>query len=96
VIIFGSDQEVKALMAAVRRRNATGSFTWIGSDGWSSRTLVSDGNEREVEGTLSVQPRANKVIGFDEYFFKLNVKNNTRNPWFTGKKKHTFSLFPRI
>ena len=85
VIIFGSDQEVKDLMTAVRKRNATGYFTWIGSDGWSARTLVSDGNEYEVEGTLSVQPRANPVKGFEDYFFSLNVKNNARNPWFVGK-----------
>lgn len=45
-----------------------------------------------MEGTLSVQPRANKVIGFDDYFFSLNVKNNTRNPWFIGKVQLSFSV----
>ncbi|KAK8383683.1 hypothetical protein O3P69_015852 [Scylla paramamosain] len=40
VIIFGSDQEVAGVMRAVRRNNATGSFSWIGSDGWSARSLV--------------------------------------------------------
>lgn len=48
VIIFGSDQEVREVMRAVRRHNATGSFSWIGSDGWSARNLVSDGYEAEV------------------------------------------------
>lgn len=72
-------------MRAVRRSNATGAFSWIGSDGWSARGLVSDGNEAEVEGTLSVQPQANKVEGFEEYFLNLTVKNNKRNPWFVGK-----------
>ena len=43
VIVFGSDQEVAELMKAVKRRNATGQFFWIGSDGWSARALVSDG-----------------------------------------------------
>lgn len=47
-IIFGSDQEVREVMRAVRRNNATGVFSWIGSDGWSARNLVSDGNEPEV------------------------------------------------
>lgn len=47
-IIFGSDQEVREVMRAVRRKNATGTFSWIGSDGWSARNLVSDGNEPEV------------------------------------------------
>ncbi|XP_042231154.1 metabotropic glutamate receptor 6-like isoform X2 [Homarus americanus] len=82
VIIFGSDQEVAGVMRAVRRNNATGSFTWIGSDGWSARSLVSSGNEPEVEGTLSVQPQANPVRGFDRYFLGLTVENNRRNPWF--------------
>ena len=43
VIVFGSDQEVAELMKAVKRLNATGQFSWIGSDGWSARALVSDG-----------------------------------------------------
>lgn len=72
-------------MRAVRRNNASDSFSWIGSDGWSARSLVSDGNEAEVEGTLSVQPQANPVKGFQEYFLGLNVDNNPRNPWFIGK-----------
>jgi len=86
-IIFGSDQEVAGVMRAVRRCNATGAFSWIGSDGWSARGLVSNGNEPEVEGTLSVQPQANPVKGFEEYFLNLTVENNRRNPWFVGKPK---------
>ncbi|KAH8355096.1 hypothetical protein KR093_005412 [Drosophila rubida] len=87
-IIFGSDQEVRQVMRAVRRANATGAFSWIGSDGWSARNLVSDDYEPEasnsdaVEGTLSVQPQANPVHGFEEYFLNLTVENNQRNPWF--------------
>ncbi|KAJ6646907.1 Metabotropic glutamate receptor 6, partial [Pseudolycoriella hygida] len=69
-------------MLAVRRNNATGAFSWIGSDGWSARNLVSDGNEPEVEGTLSVQPQANPVMGFEKHFLGLTVENNQRNPWF--------------
>jgi hypothetical protein len=42
------------------------------------------GNEAEVEGTLSVQPQANPVKGFEEYFLNLSVTTNERNPWFTG------------
>ena len=45
VIVFGSDQEVAELMKAVKRLNATGHFNWIGSDGWSARALVSDGEK---------------------------------------------------
>ncbi|CAH2080290.1 unnamed protein product, partial [Iphiclides podalirius] len=82
VIVFGSDQEVAGVMAAVQRRGASGAFGWVGSDGWSARALVADGNEPTVEGTISVQPQANPVRGFREYFLNLTVKNNPRNPWF--------------
>ena len=30
-------------MRAVSRKKAIGIFTWIGSDGWSARSLVSQG-----------------------------------------------------
>ena len=43
------------------------------------------GHEAEVEGTLSVQPQANPVKGFQEYFLNLTVENNKRNPWFGGE-----------
>ncbi|XP_075978181.1 metabotropic glutamate receptor 2-like [Anticarsia gemmatalis] len=82
VIVFGSDQEVAGVMAAVGRMRATDAFGWVGSDGWSARALVSDGNEAAVEGTISVQPQANPVQGFREYFLNLTVENNSRNPWF--------------
>jgi metabotropic X receptor len=76
VILFASDQEVAGVMRAVRRKNATGRFSWIGSDGWSARSLVSDGNEPEVEGTLSVQPQANPVQGFEDYFLNLTPERD--------------------
>ncbi|XP_067123337.1 metabotropic glutamate receptor 6-like [Centruroides vittatus] len=91
VIIFGSDQEVAGVMRAIRRNNATGIFSWIGSDGWSARALVFEGNEDQVEGTLSVQPRAHPVKGFDEYFLSRTVYNNRRNPWFIEYWEHYFN-----
>ncbi|GFQ97800.1 metabotropic glutamate receptor [Trichonephila clavata] len=91
VIIFGSDQEVAGVMRAIRRNNCTGLFSWIGSDGWSARSLVFDGHEDQVEGTVSVQPRAHPVQGFDAYFKSLGVHNNTRNPWFTEFWEHFFN-----
>ena len=48
VIVFGSDQEVGELMRATERNNMAGYFTWIGSDGWGGRVLVSNGNEAQV------------------------------------------------
>ncbi|CAC5419214.1 Metabotropic glutamate receptor 2,Metabotropic glutamate receptor 3,Metabotropic glutamate receptor 8,Metabotropic glutamate receptor 4,Metabotropic glutamate receptor 5,Metabotropic glutamate receptor 6 [Mytilus coruscus] len=82
VIIFGSDQEVGELMEAVKRRNATGMFTWIGSDGWGGRGLAYHGKEEQVEGAITTQPLAYEVKGFKNYFLKLKPGSNHRNPWF--------------
>ncbi|XP_061197748.1 metabotropic glutamate receptor-like [Saccostrea echinata] len=82
VIVFGSDQEVGELMHAVRRKNASRWFSWIGSDGWGGRSLAVDGNEVEVEGAVTVQPLAFEVKGFKDYFLNLTPRNNKRNPWF--------------
>lgn len=90
VIVFGSDQEVKGLMEGVKRNNATSIFQWIGSDGWSARSLVTDGNEHQIEGTISVQPMAKSVSGFDEYFLNLKPAQNNRNPWFIEYWEHIF------
>ena len=46
--MFASDQEVRELMKAVERANVSGYFTWIGSDGWGGRTIVSNGKEKQV------------------------------------------------
>ncbi|XP_067659268.1 metabotropic glutamate receptor 8-like [Haliotis asinina] len=82
VIIFGSDQEVGELMEAVNRKKATGTFAWIGSDGWGGRGLAFRGKEDQVEGAITVQPLASEVEGFREYFRNLRPQTNLRNPWF--------------
>lgn len=83
VVIYGSDQEVQGLVRAIRRKGATGAFTFIGSDGWSARELVYEGGyEEEVLGTVSIQPMAAPIRNFKEYFEKLTVDKNKRNPWF--------------
>ena len=87
---------MSGVMRAVRRNNLTGSFTWIGSDGWAGRSLVSEGSEPEVEGTLSVLPQAHPVKGFDQYFLSLTPNNNKRNPWFIGKHQSYTTFIEEI
>lgn len=91
VIVFGSDQEVSEVMKAVRRLNVTDKFNWIGSDGWSGRSLVHENYEPEVEGTIAFLPRARPVRGFDNYFYSLTPSENKRNPWFIGE--HAVRVF---
>ena len=45
--------QVAELMRAVNRRDASGHFAWIGSDGWSGRGLVTQGKDRPSHSTLT-------------------------------------------
>ena len=36
----------------------------------------------QVEGAITIQPYADPVENFEEYFLKLRPSTNTRNPWF--------------
>lgn len=77
-------------MKAVKSEGATRDFTWIGSDGWSSRALVYQpgkddpgGFEDQVQGTISIQPMAKDIPGFREYFSRIHLPKHTEiNPWF--------------
>ena len=39
-------------------------------------------NFSQVEGAVTVQPYAEPIQGFEEYFLNLTPENNQRNPWF--------------
>ena len=78
VIVFGSDQEVAELMKAVKRRNATGQFFWIGSDGWSARALVSDGKIITL-WVVVIRPKMFNENWYSSYQMKIeNIKIENR------------------
>ncbi len=37
----------------------------------------------QVEGAVTVQPYAEEIKGFEDYFLGLTPETNKRNPWFT-------------
>lgn len=52
------------------------------SDGWADRVEVVEGYEQEAVGGLTVKLQSDEVSSFDDYFLKLKLNANTRNPWF--------------
>jgi len=52
------------------------------SDGWADRVEVVEGYEREAVGGITVKLQSDEVSSFDDYFPKLKLSSNTRNPWF--------------
>lgn len=52
------------------------------SDGWADRVEVVEGYEQEAVGGITVKLQSAEVSSFDDYFLKLKLGANTRNPWF--------------
>ena len=52
------------------------------SDGWADRDEVVEGYEQEAEGGITMKLQSAEVTSFDNYFLKLRLDTNTRNPWF--------------
>nr|XP_006820149.1 PREDICTED: metabotropic glutamate receptor 8-like [Saccoglossus kowalevskii] len=83
VIVYGSEQDAAGLMGAAKKMKGPGHFVWVGSDGWSNRQLPAEqGKESILEGAITVQPLAEPIQGFDDYFLGLDPNDNERNPWF--------------
>ncbi|TDG99197.1 hypothetical protein EPR50_G00207460 [Perca flavescens] len=82
VVCFCEGMTVRGLLMAMRRLGVAGEFLLIGSDGWADRVEVVEGYEQEAVGGITVKLQSKEVSSFDEYFLKLKLSTNTRNPWF--------------
>ncbi|XP_043924754.1 metabotropic glutamate receptor 1 [Protopterus annectens] len=82
VICFCEGMTVRGLLMAMRRLGVVGEFLLIGSDGWADRDEVVEGYEQEAAGGITIKLKSAEVRSFDDYFLKLRLGNNRRNPWF--------------
>lgn len=60
------------------------------SDGWADRVEVVEGYEQEAVGGITVKLQSEEVSSFDDYFLKLRLRTNARNPWFPEFWQHRF------
>ncbi|CAL8293062.1 unnamed protein product [Arctogadus glacialis] len=82
VVCFCEGMTVRGLLMAMRRLGVAGEFLLIGSDGWADRDEVVEEYEQEAVGGITVKLKSEEVTSFDDYFLKLRLQTNTRNPWF--------------
>nr|XP_020463647.1 metabotropic glutamate receptor 1-like [Monopterus albus] len=82
VVCFCEGMTVRGLLMAMRRLGVAGEFLLIGSDGWADRVEVVEGYEQEAVGGITVKLQSEEVSSFDQYFLKLRLSTNKRNPWF--------------
>uniref|UniRef100_A0A674C1K5 Metabotropic glutamate receptor 1 n=1 Tax=Salmo trutta TaxID=8032 RepID=A0A674C1K5_SALTR len=90
VVCFCEGMTVRGLLMAMRRLGVAGEFLLIGSDGWADRDEVVEGYEQEAVGGITVKLHSEEVTSFDDYFLKLRLNTNTRNPWFPEFWQHRF------
>ncbi|XP_038160133.1 metabotropic glutamate receptor 1 isoform X1 [Cyprinodon tularosa] len=90
VVCFCEGMTVRGLLMAMRRLRVYGEFLLIGSDGWADRYEVVEGYEQEAEGGITMKLQSEVVKSFDEYYLKLRIDKNTRNPWFAEFWQYRF------
>uniref|UniRef100_H2VCM1 Metabotropic glutamate receptor 1 n=1 Tax=Takifugu rubripes TaxID=31033 RepID=H2VCM1_TAKRU len=82
VVCFCEGMTVRGLLMAMRRLGVFGEFLLVGSDGWADRYEVVEGYEQEAEGGITMKLQSAMVKSFDDYYLKLRLDANARNPWF--------------
>ncbi|XP_027140402.1 metabotropic glutamate receptor 1 isoform X1 [Larimichthys crocea] len=90
VVCFCEGMTVRGLLMAMRRLGVFGEFLLIGSDGWADRYEVVEGYEQEAEGGITMKLQSEVVKTFDDYYLKLRLDTNTRNPWFSEFWQYRF------
>uniref|UniRef100_A0A1A8FBB6 Metabotropic glutamate receptor 1 n=2 Tax=Nothobranchius korthausae TaxID=1143690 RepID=A0A1A8FBB6_9TELE len=90
VVCFCEGMTVRGLLMAMRRLGVSGEFLLVGSDGWADRYEVVEGYEQEAEGGITMKLQSEVVKTFDDYYLKLRLDTNTRNPWFAEFWQYRF------
>ncbi|XP_056621095.1 metabotropic glutamate receptor 1 isoform X1 [Triplophysa dalaica] len=90
VLCFCEGMTVRGLLMAMRRLGVSGEFQLIGSDGWADRDEVVEGYEQEADGGITMKLQTEEVQSFNDYFLKLRLDTNTRNPWFAEFWQYRF------
>ncbi|XP_046850286.1 metabotropic glutamate receptor 4-like isoform X2 [Xenia sp. Carnegie-2017] len=83
VVTFVNVRDIRSVLEALHRNNITKQFIWIGSDGWANNLNAIENYEDYVQGAITLSQHVTPVVGFREYFQKLNVyeESNWNNTW---------------
>ena len=88
VVLLLKHEQIKKLLQAGKKLNydlgpgsgiRSGEFLWITIE---SKEVFHEFPEESL-GALTIQQQVQTMSAFRNYFFNLNSRNNTRNPWFS-------------
>ncbi|XP_075039846.1 metabotropic glutamate receptor 7 [Mixophyes fleayi] len=92
VVVFAiDDNDIRQVLAAVKRADKVGHFIWVGSDSWGSKLAPISHLEDVAEGAVTVLPKRATIEGFDAYFTSRTLENNRRNVWFAEYWEENFN-----
>ena len=57
-------------------------FLWIASDSWAGSNFISDTYGKYIGSHLGFSPLSSVDPNYDDYFSRLTLSTNKRNPWF--------------
>nr|XP_033782567.1 metabotropic glutamate receptor 7 isoform X1 [Geotrypetes seraphini] len=91
IVLFANDEDIRQILAAVKRANQVGHFLWVGSDSWGSKLNPLSVYEKVAEGAITILPKRATIEGFDTYFTSRTLENNRRNVWFAEYWEENFN-----
>ncbi|CAG0920660.1 unnamed protein product [Notodromas monacha] len=71
VVMFVDEDNIRKLLAAVRKANKVGQFFWVGSDSWGAKIHPVRDQEEVALGAITILPKRQTVEGFTDYFKQL-------------------------
>ena len=81
VILFAHQNSAHNLLKHLKKLSSR-KFTWIASDSWTSSPSALSNYDNIFDGIIGFLPLTKHFHSFDEYFSKLTLNSNNRNPWF--------------
>ncbi|XP_033636095.1 metabotropic glutamate receptor 1-like [Asterias rubens] len=90
VVCFCEGETITNLLKATRRLGESGTFLFIGSDGWANRYEIIREVQHEAIGGITIKPKTSYINDFDSYYFSLRPENHSKNPWFREFWQHRF------
>ncbi|XP_040214572.1 metabotropic glutamate receptor 7 [Rana temporaria] len=92
VVVFAvDDNDIRQVLAAVKRADKVGHFIWVGSDSWGTKLGPISHLEDVAEGAITILPKRATIEGFDAYFTSRTLENNRRNVWFAEYWEENFN-----
>ena len=83
VVIFAAQDIAEEILTRLSNTTSATRFQFIASDAWARSINVVHQVNETAAGLLGIVPLTEHVDEFQEYFSRLTIESNQRNPWFS-------------